>query len=1150
VFGQAPTGSISGIVIDQQGAAVMGATVTATNQETKVNYTTKTVESGAFLFPNLPAATYTIAVEQAGFKRFVQKDLILPNNAAISAGGLKLEIGQVSQSVEVAAKGEQLQTDTAEQATSVTTRQIENTTVAGRTPLALLTLVPGMYTDGDFSTANNQTGNIYSNGAQATQFNVQLNGASNLDTGSKTKMMATVSLDMVQEFRVLTSNFDARYGLNAGAQIIMLTKSGGSAFHGAGYWYYRDRGLNANPWTNNRDGLPKPGYHFNYEGYNIGGPAYIPGRFNTSKSKLFFFWAEEYQQQLIPEGVHNVTVPTALERQGNFSQTLTNNNPSSPFHPKDYQNNGAPFPGDIIPANRLFAPGVALLKLYPLPNVSGQINYNYQSQISDTEPRHEQHLKLDYNATPRWRFSGSLTNLPSDSLTSYYCPSGYSLCPSFPITPIAYRHPGYVMTLNATTTIGPTLVNDFLFDIATHPVTVLPTDSSALTTTTTGINLPTLYPPYDNWIPRVSFNGSRIQNAPSFDTGGGEWTPFKTYNTTFEFHDDLTKAFNKHTVMTGIFFQRNRKDQSAYAKTSGHYDFGDNSADPYDTGFGFANAAIGTFYSFTQANKYLTGQYRYTNLEFYLQDYWKISPRVTVNLGVRAFYIQPYYDKSGLSSNFLADKYDPKQAPRLYWPVLNSAGQRVGIDRATGQLVPATLIGLIVPNSGSLTDGVFLAGQGINQYLMQSPGLMGAPRVGIAWDVTGKQNLVFRAGTGLYYDRILSNDIGNMTANPPSLYQSVIYNDLATNISGAQQYLSPFGINAIDYNGKVPSILNYSAGIQAKLPSAVRLDVAYVGSINRHQKATVNLNAVPYGGYFLPQNQDPTKSSTATLGSSAYSSNFLAPYQGYSSVNDLEFGATSNYNAMQVKLDRWFGKGLFLAGAFTWSKCMAVNGFRIDNLSRYANYYPCSYNIPLNLTFNYVYDIPGANKWGSLNNVATRALFNGWQLAGLTQFRNGTPYSVGFSIPGYSSQTLTGSDQGARVMIVGNPLNGVTSSGPYGRLNPTVFLPPQVGSRGTESSQNYLVGPGVNEWQMGIHRNFAIRERAKLQFRMEAVRNIFNHTQYSGINSTVNFTSISNPTITNPAFNPTTGALNKSGFGNISGVRSPRVLQVVVKLTF
>ncbi|MGA2269618.1 MAG: carboxypeptidase regulatory-like domain-containing protein [Bryobacteraceae bacterium] len=1160
-FAQTTSGSLSGNVVDAQGASMVGASVTVKNMETNVAFSAKTDASGAFVIVDMPPARYSLTVEQAGFKKYQQVDIVVTNNTSVSVGHITLEVGQITQTVEVVAQGEQLQAESAEQATSIVGTQIENTQVNGRSFLALLTLVPGMYTDGDFSTANNQTGNIYSNGARGTTFNVSLNGASNIDTGSNTKMMATVSLDTVQEFRVMTSNFDAQYGKNSGAQIIVVTKGGSASFHGSGYWYFRDRGLNANSWINNRDStaaapLPRAGYHFSYEGYTIGGPVYIPHRFNTAKNKLFFFWSEEYQQQLIPETLHKVTMPTALERQGDFSKSLTNNNSTTPVTIKDSLSNGAAFPGNVIPQSRLYAPGLAVLNLYPLPNVSGQVNYNYQSQVSSSEPRHEQHLKMDYNATAKWRFSGSLTNLPSDALTGVYCPSGYSLCPSFPLTPIQYKHPGYVLTLNATTTISPTMVNEALFDIAHHPVTVLPTDPNALTRATTGINLPTLYTPYEDWIPRISFNGTRIQNAPSLDTGGGEWTPFKTYNSTIEWIDNFSKVFNKHLVKAGAFIHRNRKNQSAYAKTGGHYDFGDNSADPYDTNFGFANAAIGTFYSFTQANQYLVGQYRYTNAEFYVQDSWKAMPRLTVNYGVRAYYIQPYYDKGENTANFLPNLYDPKQAVRLYWPTLDASGNRVGIDRATGQTVPATLIGLIVPGSGSFSDGVLQAGKGISPYLMKSPGILWAPRAGLAWDVTGSHNLVFRAGAGVYYDRYMGNDIFNMIINPPAILQSTIYNDLATNIAKSTQYLSPFSLSAIDYNGNIPTVVNYSAGIQAKLPSAIRLDAAYVGSISRHLMETINLNAVPYGGYFLPQNQDPTKvksSPTAILGSNAYSANFLAPYQGYSTITEEGFGATANFNSMQVKVDRWFGKGLFLASAFTWSKCLGTafgdgDSFRIDNLSRYALYAPCSFNIPLNLTFNYVYQLPGASHWGPLNNPATRAVFDGWQLSGLTTFRNGTPYTVGFSIPSYGSQQLTGSDQGARVVIVGDPLKG-TSSDPYNRINPAVFLPPQVGSIGTESSKNYLVGPGVNEWQMAVQRNIRITEKAKLQLRVEGVRNVFNHTQFSGVNSTINFAGINNPTITNPAYS-STGVLNKSGFGTINGVRSPRVLQLVARFTF
>jgi len=1156
---QTTSGSITGSVVDQQGAPVAGALVSIKNMDTNAVFTAKTRIGGDFIVTDLQAAPYTVTVEQSGFKKIEQSNVVLTANTNISIGQVQLQVGAIQQTVEVVAQGAQLEATSSDQSTGIVGTQIENTEVNGRSVLALLSLVPGMYTDGDFSVVNNQTGNIYTNGTRGTSFNLTMNGASNIDTGSNSKMMATVSLDAIQEVHVMTANFDAQYGKNAGGQIMVITKSGSTTFHGAGFWYYRDRGLNANTWMNDRDGVRKPYYHYNYEGYNLGGPAYIPGKFNRAKDKLFFFWSEEYQQQLIPQSsaVH-VTVPTALERQGNFSQTLTNNNTTTPYSPKDYTT-GAPFPGGIIPASKLYAPGLAVLNLYPLPNVSGQTGYNYQSQVSSSEPRHEQLLRLDYNATEKWRFSGSWTNLAKDVLTGDYCPSGYSLCPNFPLTPIQYKHPGYIAVLNATRTISPTLVNETIFDIAHHPVTVLPTDPNALTATATGVNLPTLYPAYDNWIPRISFNGSRISNAPSFDTGGGEWSPFNTYNSTIEWIDNLSKVFNTHVVKAGVFIHRNRKDQSAYAKTEGHYDWGDNSANPYDTGFGFANAAIGTYYSFADASKYVTGQYRYTNAEFYLQDSWKALPRLTLNYGIRAYYIQPYYDKGENTSNFLPNDYDASQAVRLYYPAIVN-GTKVGLDRATGQTVSSFLVGQIVPGSGNMADGLLQAGHGISPYLMKSPGLLWAPRVGLAWDVTGKQNLVFRAGGGVYYDRYQGNDIFNMITNPPSIVQPTIYNGFAQNIgqSGAQ-YFGPPGISAIDYNGNVPTVINFSAGIQTKLPKAVRLDLNYVGSISRHLMEVTNINGIPYGADFLPQNQDPTLTATSStiLGSNALSSNFLRPYQGYGAINLEGFGATGNYNSLQAKLDRHFASGLFVSSAFTWSKCLGTafgdgDSFRIDNLSRYALYSPCSYNIPFNLVVNYVYPLPGASHWGALNNVVTRAVSDGWQIAGLSQFRNGTPYSVGFSVPSYGNNQLTGSqDFGARVWLVGDPLAGISGSDPYSRINAAAFRPPMVGSIGIESPKNYLVGPGVNDWDMALQRQFKLKERLKLNFRADAF-NIFNHAQFNGINSTINFTSITNPTPTNLPYRSdgTFNVSNKNGFGTVSGVRSPRVMQLMVKVTF
>lgn len=1156
---QVTSSSLSGTVVDIQGAVIAGASVTARNMDTNATFTARTDGAGGFVMPNLLPARYSISVEQPGFKKYQQTDIVVTANSTVSVGQIVLQIGQLTDTIEVVAQGEQLQTESAEQATSVIGTQIENTQVNGRSYLALLTVVPGIYSDGDFSTASNQTGNIYSNGTRGTTFNISLNGASNLDTGSNTKMMATLSLDSVQEFKVLTSNYDAQYGKNSGAQIIVVSKSGASSFHGSGYWYYRDRGLNANNWKNNRDGLPRQGYHFNYEGYTIGGPVYIPGKFNTDRNKLFFFWSEEYQQQLLPEGVRNVTVPTALERQGKFSQSMDQG--GKPVTIKDYTT-GLAFSGNVIPSSQLYAPGIAALKIFPLPNVSGQNSYNFRSQISSSNPRHERLLRLDYNATAKWRFFGSLTHLPKDVVTSYYCPSGYSLCSNFPLTPFAYDHPGYVMTLNATRTISATTVNEFMFDIAHHPVTVLPTDPKALTRATTGVNLPTLYPPYADWIPRMTFGGSRIGNSPDVNTGGGAWSPFDTYNSTIEWIDNFSKILNRHLVKAGAFIHRNRKNQSAFVATGGQYSFGDSASNPYDTGFGFANAAIGTFSTFTQANQYMMGQYRYTNAEFYAQDSWRIAPRLTLNYGVRAYYVQPYYDKGEHTANFLRELYDPKQAVRLYWPALDANGSRVALDRATGQTASPLLIGLIVPNSGNTADGIVQAGKGISPYLMKSPGILWAPRAGLAWDITGRHDLVFRAGGGVYYDRYQGNDIFNMITNPPTIYQSTVYNGLAQNIAQSTQYLSPFGVSAIDYNGNVPTVINYSASIQTKLPLATTLEVAYVGSLARHLMQVTNLNAVPYGATFLPQNQDPTKvksNPTAPLGSNAYDTNFLRPYQGYTDINLEGFGATTNYNSMQVKLDRRFAKGLFLAAAFTWSKCLGTasgdgDTFRIDNLSRFALYAPCNFNIPRNLTINYVYALPGARHWGPLNNAATRAVFDGWQLSGLTVFRDGLPYSVTFNVPNYGTAQIIGSGgngQNTRVWLVGDPLQG-TSGDPYRRLNPAAFLPPPVGSIGIDSPRNYLVGPGRNEWQMAIQREFRLTEKAKLQLRLEAVQNLFNHTQFSGINSQINFTGINNRTPTNMPFDANGNWVNanKNGFGTVSGARGPRVLQIVARFSF
>src|SRR5579875_1421784 len=1167
---QTITGSISGTVTDQSGAAIPNLKVTAINTSRNTTHEAITDAQGTFTITNLLPATYNIVVEASGFKRFEKTGVVLNTNENISVGTLALEVGSVNQTIQVSAQGQALETETAQRATTIVGKQLQDIEVNGRSYLGLLRVVPGTYTDLDTSVSNNQTGNIYINGSRGDQMNITLNGASNLDTGSNTKMFATISLDSVQEFQVLTSNYQAQYGKAGGAQIIVISKSGTSDFHGEAYWFYRDQGLNANTWLDNRDGIAKPAYHFNDAGYMIGGPVYGPGRFSHLRDKLFFFWSQEIQRQLIPQSLYRITVPTALERQGNFSQSVNSsgnrfNTIKDPLssQPCTSTNTAGCFSYNgvlgAIPPSRLYSPGLALLNLFPLPNTTG-IGFNYQSQVSGTEPRDEQMLRIDWNATSKWRFYGSLANLQQDVLTTDYCSSGYSLCPNFPITGIAYNHPGYVLTLNATTTISPTLVNEAMWDIGHHPTTVLPSNPNAFTRSATGIDLPTFYTPYDDWIPSFNFGGSRIANSPSLNTGGGAFSPFYTYNTTMEWIDNLSKVWGQHLVKTGLFIQRNRKNQSVFALTSGSYNFGDNSSNPYDTGFGFANAAVGVYQSFTQANNYLIGAYRYTNAEWYLQDTWKIKPRFTLDYGVRWYWVQPQYDSRLQTSNFFPNDYNYSQAVRLYWPTNNcpSGVTKCGVDLATGQTVSSAYIGYIVPNSGNIANGIVQPGKQVNKYLMRDPGILWAPRLGFAWDITGRQNLVFRAGGGIFYDRYQGNEIFNLLPNPPQELQPTAINGFVNQISTNNALLSPASITAISYTGEVPTITNYSAGIQAKLPFQMVLDTSYVGSISRHLLANLNLNPVYYGAAFLPQNQDPTKvkaNPNAPLGSNSYDANFLRPYPGYGNFTLEEFGATSNYNSLQVTLNRRFASGLFLQASYTWSKCLDTTSsdggsFRIDSLTREANYGPCDFNVPQNFVADYVYPLPRiASHLGRANNAVTRALLNDWQISGISNFRNGLPYSVNFNVPGYSSVNFTGSlTESARIWLVGNPLTGTTDS-PYNRLNPAAFLPPPIGSIGNTAPRNYLVGPGVNDWDMSLQKSIHITERVHAELRGDAF-NVFNHTQFSGINNTINFQSLANPVPTNLPFNSAGQLVNKNGFGTINGVRSPRIMQLMLRIVF
>jgi hypothetical protein len=339
--------------------------------------------------------------------------------------------------------------------------------------------------------------------------------------------------------------------------------------------------------------------------------------------------------------------------------------------------------------------------------------------------------------------------------------------------------------------------------------------------------------------------------------------------------------------------------------------------------------------------------------------------------------------------------------------------------------------------------------------------------------------------------------------------------------------------------------------MQARLPYSLVLDTAYVGTTASHLVEKINLNAVPYGAAFLPQNQDPTKPPNPSIaGSSSLPANFLRPFIGYGDIVQYQPGGSSNFHSLQVALNRRYAKGLFLGVAYTYGKALGVTTndtdfIRIDNLNRQQNYGPLGIDRRNTVAINYIYEIPGLfakNSWG-------HSLLDGWQVAGVTRFQSGAPYEVSFSVQGLNNQNITGSfTEPPRVQLVGSPFSGI-SGDVFHRINPLAFAPPPVGNIGLGEGRNPFIGPGINNTDLSLQKTVAVRERFSLQLRLDAF-NAFNHPQFTGINSNIVFKSITGGnTLSNIAnlFDPVN---NQNGFGSVSGARDPRILQTALRVVF
>ncbi len=1198
-FAQSTSGTITGTVKDPSGAVVVGAKVRIEGIGNGINRTMTSLAEGEFVAPNLPPGSYNVQVAAEGFKTTTQSGITLSPGDRISVGEIILQVGAATEAVTVSADaGElQLKSESGERSDVLSNRQIRDLALNGRNPLDLMKTIPGVVSNVNGQVSSTSGLSDFSiNGGRGNQHEMSIDGSSNVDTGANGSLHVTINPDAVAEVKVLGSNYQAEFGKAAGGTLSFLTKSGTTEFHGSGRFFHRNEGLNANNFFRNAEGSgadgsalqPRNRYRYNYFGYDLGGPIYIPGKVNRDRNKLFFYWNEEFYRQLVPSTTtNNLRVPTQAELTGDFSKTTDGNGNAIKIIDPLAASGGtvAYFPGNQIPSGRISANGLTLLKLLPSPNFNGGNQFNYTTAISSTYPRREDIGRIDYNITGSTRLSGRVAYNDENQQVPYGA-SNLATLSNFSLTNWKFPRTGMNASFNFTHTFSPTLVNEFIFG-PSHNQQSLTGAGNALRTTS-GANVPQLYPDAnpDGYVPTMNFSGISNQTLPLLSYPG---LPFQNENWTLNYIDNLTKVLSAHIVKGGIFVQTNRKDQDTLqAPTDGAFTYNNNSQNPWYTADPYSTALLGYFDQYSQASSRARAQLRYLTVEWYLQDTWKVTKRLTLDYGMRFAHLQPQHDADAKLGYFNPSLYDRSKAARLYQPILVN-GQRRAADPANipaaptvTNTLPAAYIALLVPGSFTVGNGIGQESKGYPYGGQNVAAVVYAPRFGFAYDVLGHGKTILRGGFGISYDRIGGNFGNNSIANPPNVLTPTLYYGQIADIGTGGGVTGQSSVTGTPIDGKIPSVYSYSLGLQHDIGHATVLDLSYIGTLSRHLGAVRDLNAIPYGATFQAANQDPTLFSGGIVPavepnlSTAYSQagysfsgadakrvEYLRAYPDYSTILDREFGSTANYNALQASISRRLSKNFTFGGAYTFSKLLTTANTDTESLdafdSRGHDYRLGTFDRTQVFVGNYVYDLPAFSKHLGKNKVLALLLDN-YQVSGITSFISGPPTELTLTIQGVTpAQRITGSyTEFSRLLVVSAPENTTGTQ----RINSQAFAVPAIGSQGY-ASRNYLRLPGTNNFDISVFKKIPLGADGHrfIQLRLEAF-NAFNHTQFNNLNMAVQLTTPSGG-IGNTVFNSwnqltITNNLRPAGsslplgrfFGEPNGARDPRIVQLAAKIYF
>ena len=1001
--------------------------------------------------------------------------------------------------MQVEAEAVAVKSESGEISDVITGQQVSQLATNGRSLYSLATLTAGASSNmADFQSATPVGGDasVSFNGLRENHNIYLIDGGENDDRGGAGGISIMPSVDAIAEFRALTSNYSADYGLSSAGTLTMVFKSGTKTFHASGWEFFRNDDLDAGNYFTNAAGGKAPELRFNTFGFNVGGPVFIPKLYNRNRDKTFFFYNMEWRK-LVQGGLVNQTVPSTSLYGGQFNTTINVPlaNQLSANQLAQYTSlgltPGAPFPGNKIPTSLLDPNAQLLLKAGIFPAANNGTQFVGGNKLP-TDVR-EELVRIDHQFSDKFSIFGHWV---SEQISQTYGTSLWS-GDNVPTVGTTFGNPSYSGVIHATYSISPTLLNEVAFNYNGNRIGIVPNGTFARPA---GLSIPEL------------FSGNNLDRIPSIQLSGSTGTnfdvsswPWHNKADDYQVRDDLSWTKGSHQLKFGASWALYKKIQDLFGQTQGAFNFNGNY-----TGNDFADFLLGYANSYTELAVQDAGRWDNNSFAAYIQDNWHVSSRLTLNLGLRWDGIPHTYEENNRQSNFYPGLYNQANAAIVNGNTISPNSPGLGPSPNP-----------ILKGQEFYLNGIGIAGQpGIPDGLVKNHWAIFGPRIGVAYDLTGHEKTILRGGFGAMYERIQGNDVYNAGPNVP-FSSSVQFNSVSLSnpnlsLTTGQILSAPItvanitGLAFTDY--KPPVSYQFSLGVEQQLSRNSVLSVAYVGNQNRHQNDYRETN--------LP---DPSLLAALIKTPSIYNS--IVPYKGFQSIKMSENAENSHYNALQVNLHAQV-KALQLQFAYTLSRSIdPVTNFGGD-LQNVSNPYNRAYdNGPSGADrthiglVDFVYALP---LFQSANNRLLKTTLGGWQVSGIVTAESGLPLFINLG----GTQGSNGLDNATNRPNISGSISYPQSVSQW--FNTSIFSTPALGAWGN-LGKGAVRGPGRDNWNMSLFKEFVFSEarNSRFELRFETF-NTFNHTQFNDVSTTY----------------------SNSNFGQVTSTWDPRVIQLGAKLYF